>query len=79
MEELKKTFIAAWSLIPQLTIDKLCEGFERRLELYLSNGEESTSNQLWRLSERHATKDFFEDSQVDVPWINAEESQLIQD
>jgi hypothetical protein len=37
-------------------------GFERRLELCLAKGRESISNQLWYLSERHATKDFFEAS-----------------
>jgi hypothetical protein len=44
IEELKKISIAAWSLIPQSMIDKLCDGFERRLEPCLENDAESTSN-----------------------------------
>jgi hypothetical protein len=79
IEELGNMLIAVWSLIPQPTIDKLCEGFERRLGLCLANGEESIPNQLWHLMERHAIKDFFEVTQVYVPWTEAEKSQVIQD
>jgi hypothetical protein len=45
----------------------------------LANSGESISNQLSYLSERHATKDFFEVSQISVPWTDAEDNQLIQD
>jgi hypothetical protein len=79
IKELRNTLIAAWSLIPQSTIDKLCEGFKRRLGLCLANGELSISNQLWHLSENHGTKHVFKVSQVYVPWTDAEDSQLIQD
>jgi hypothetical protein len=42
IEELRNTLVAAWNLIPQSTTDKVCEGFERRLELCLANCGEST-------------------------------------
>jgi hypothetical protein len=45
----------------------------------LANGAESISNWIWHLSERHATNDFFEVSQVYLRWTEAEDSQLIQD
>jgi hypothetical protein len=79
IEELRNKLIASWSLVPQSTTNKLCEGSERRLELCLANGGESISNQLWHLSERHATENFFQVSQVYVPWTDAEDSQFVQD
>jgi hypothetical protein len=45
----------------------------------LANGGQPISNQLWHLSERHATKIFFEVNQVHIPRTNAEDRQLIQD
>jgi transposase len=79
IEDLKNALIAAWALIPQSSIDKLCEGFENRLELCLANGGQSISNQLWRLTERHATKDFLEANQIRTPWTASEDEQLIRD
>jgi hypothetical protein len=40
-EELKNVLITAWALIRQSTIDRLCGGFENRLELCLANAGES--------------------------------------
>jgi hypothetical protein len=44
MEELRSTLTAAWNLIPQSTVDGLCEGFERQLDVCLANGGESISS-----------------------------------
>jgi hypothetical protein len=33
MEKLKSDVVAAWALIPQVTIDKICQGFQMHLQL----------------------------------------------
>jgi hypothetical protein len=60
IEDLRNTHITTWSFIPQSTIGKFCEGFERRLMLCLANGGESILDSPWHLSERHVTKEIFE-------------------
>jgi hypothetical protein len=35
-DELRAALVAAWALIPQITIDKLCHGFQTHLEVCLS-------------------------------------------
>jgi hypothetical protein len=52
IEELKNSLLVAWAMIPQNTIDRLCEGFATRLQLCLANHEDSILNQLWQISER---------------------------
>jgi hypothetical protein len=47
MEELKSAVVAAWALIPHVTIDKLCQGFQRHLQLWFAKGGESISTDLW--------------------------------
>jgi transposase len=37
IEELKSSLLAAWAMIPQDTIDRLCEGFAIRLQLCFAN------------------------------------------
>jgi hypothetical protein len=53
IDSLKNALIAAWTLIPQITIDRLCQGFQKRLELVwlmranpyrTSSGESRTTN-----------------------------------
>jgi transposase len=79
IEELNNTLIAMGALIPQSTIDKLCEGLQGRLELCLANGGESISNQPWRLTETHATNNFLlYDSVNHIPWIADEGDRLMQ-
>jgi hypothetical protein len=39
----------------------------------------SISNQLWRISEREALKDFFEGSRVHTPWTQEEDERLLRD
>jgi hypothetical protein len=77
--ELKRPPFQAWSLIPPSTVDKLCQGFSRRLELCLANGEESISNELFRIAERPAAKSFPEANRVHEPWTEAEDDQLLRD
>jgi hypothetical protein len=57
IEDLKATLVAAWALIPQTLIDRLCQGFESPLELCLIEDGNSILNQLWRISERTAIKE----------------------
>jgi hypothetical protein len=66
-------------MIPQDTIDRLCEGFATRLHLCLANHGDSISNQLWQISERYAFKKFFESSTVHTPWTQEEDEQLFRD
>jgi hypothetical protein len=66
IEDLKTSLFAAWSLIPQNTIDRLCQSFEARLVLCLASEGNSISNELWRISDRAAMKDFLESSRVYV-------------
>jgi hypothetical protein len=78
-EELNNALITMWALIPQSTINKLCEGFQSRLELCLANGGGSISNQLWRLTERSATNHFLLCNTVShVPWTAEEDDRLMQ-
>jgi hypothetical protein len=51
--------LTIFHLLPQSTNDKFCGGFERRLEFCLASGGQSSLNQLWYLSERHAIKNIF--------------------
>jgi hypothetical protein len=46
MEELKSAVIVTRALIPQATIDKLCQRFQTPLEFCLARGSESISNDL---------------------------------
>jgi transposase len=45
IEELKSSLLAAWAMIPQDMINRLCEGFATRLQLCLANAGDSISNQ----------------------------------
>jgi hypothetical protein len=47
INELKNALIAAWTSIPQITINRLCQSFQTRIELCLADDGESVSNQLW--------------------------------
>jgi transposase len=64
IEDLKAALIAAWALIRQTSIDRLCQGFQSRLERCLIEEGNSISNQLWRISERAAMKDFLEGNHI---------------
>jgi hypothetical protein len=79
VEDLETALIAAWSLIPQDTIDRLCRSFEARLALCLANEGNSISNELWRISDRAAMKDFLEASRVHVAWTKEEDDRLLHD
>jgi hypothetical protein len=78
-EELRNAVLASWALIPQVTIDKLCLGFQARLELCLAKAADSISDDLWQISERRAIKDFLEGTHVHVPWSEIEDHRLIHD
>jgi hypothetical protein len=68
-----------WALIPQSTIDKLCERFQSRLELCLANSGELISNRLCRLTERHATNNFLICNTVShTTWTAEEDDRLMQ-
>jgi hypothetical protein len=79
IEELKSVLVAAWALIPEVTIDLLREGIQVRLELCLPNEGNSISNQLWRISECTATKDLLEGSSTYTPWTPEEDEHLLRD
>jgi transposase len=79
IEEVKGALLAAWSMIPQATIDGLCRGFQARLDLCLANRGESISNQLWQVTDRYALKTFFEANTVHQPWTEDEDAQLLHD
>jgi hypothetical protein len=67
IKELKSLLVAAWALIPQMVIDRLCEELQARSQLYLANEGSSISNSLWRISERKAMKGFVEGSHAYTP------------
>jgi hypothetical protein len=79
IEELKSSLLAAWAMIPQDTIDRLCEGFATRLQLCLANHGDSISNQLWQTSERYALTKVFESSTEHTPWTQEEDESLFRD
>jgi hypothetical protein len=66
IEDLNAGLLAAWALVPQTSIDRVCQGFQSRLELCLIEEGNSISNQLWRISERTAMRDFLEGNRVYV-------------
>jgi hypothetical protein len=45
-DDFKMILVAAWTLILQISIDRLCQGFQARLELCLAEEGDSISNQL---------------------------------
>jgi hypothetical protein len=51
LQELKSALLDALSWIPQDTIDRLCKGFQTRLQLCLVNHGDSISNQLRQVTE----------------------------
>jgi hypothetical protein len=51
IDELKSVLAAAWAMIPLITINRLVEGFQARLEFCLGDEGNSISNQLWQISE----------------------------
>jgi hypothetical protein len=79
IEELKSSLLAAWAMIPQDTIDRLCEGFATRLQLCLANHGDSIPNQFWQINKRHTLKKIFESSAVHTPWTQEEDEQLFRD
>jgi hypothetical protein len=79
IDELKSSLMAAWAMIPQDTIDRLCEGFATPLQLCLASHRHSISDQLWQVSERYAPKKFFESSTVHTSWTQEEDERLFRD
>jgi hypothetical protein len=78
MGELESSVVAAWALIPQATIDKLCQGFRTHLQPCLAKGGEPISNDLCQISKRHALKDFLVGNQIYTPWIEVEDQQRVE-
>jgi hypothetical protein len=56
IEDTKGALVACLTLIPQISIDRLREGFQARLQLWLADEDNSVSHQLWRISEHKALK-----------------------
>jgi hypothetical protein len=46
LQEQKSALLGAWNLIPQDTVNRLCTGFQTRLQLCLVNHRESLFNQF---------------------------------
>jgi hypothetical protein len=78
IEDLKAALVATWELIPQISIDQLCQRFQSRLKLCLIEEGNSISNQLWRTTEGTAMKDFLEGNRAHVQWTE-EDKWLVAD
>jgi hypothetical protein len=76
--DLKVALAAAWALTQQTSIDRLCQRFQLRLKLCFIEEGDSISNQLWRISEGTAVKDFLEGNRVYVQWTE-EDRRLLAD
>jgi hypothetical protein len=78
LQEQKSALLDTWGLIPQDTVNRLCKGFQTRVQLCLVNHGESISNQLRQVTERYALKRFLEANTVHVPWTPEEDERLLR-
>ena len=79
LDDLRQVLVAAWSLIPQSCIDRLCQGFAARLELCIASEGLSISNQLFQVTDSDAMKSFSIANRVYAPWIPSEDERLLHD
>jgi hypothetical protein len=73
LQEQKSGLLAVWTVISQDTVNRLCKGFQTRLQLCLVNQGETISNLSRQGTERCPLKNPFEANTVHVPWTQDEE------